>query len=177
MQISIRNHVGKCALLCFYTIFKRWHNSKCLVGEKKRTMTVQDLCFWMGHILDSSARIKLHFPARLLVTLLRSWRCWGERGRLIRAWPELPSRKAPLWLTPLSSLSSPLQLARWQVHVEKRDNQLPSPLVCLCPLLIFPVSLSHSALATSFLLLLIYWLFSLFFFHHLYLMWIHIVSS
>lgn len=35
MQISIRNHVGKCALLCFYTIFKRWHNSKCLVGEKK----------------------------------------------------------------------------------------------------------------------------------------------
>lgn len=58
---------------------------------------------------------------------LRSWRCWGERGRLIRAWPELPSWKAPLWLTPLSSLSSPLQLARWQVHVEKRDNQLPSP--------------------------------------------------
>lgn len=171
MQISIRNHVGKCALLCFYTIFKRWHNSKCLVGEKKENNDSA------GPLLLDGTYFGFISPARLLVTLLRSWRCWGERGRLIRAWPELPSWKAPLWLTPLSSLSSPLQLARWQVHVEKRDNQLPSPLVCLCPLLIFPVSLSHSALATSFLLLLIYWLFSLSFFHHLYLMWIHIVSS
>lgn len=83
------------------------------------------------------------FPA-LLTALLHSWGGMRRsKARLTGARHELPSWKALMWLTPLSPLSSPLQLARWQVHVEKRDNQLPTPLFYLCPVFIVPVSLSH----------------------------------
>lgn len=85
---------------------------------------------------------------------LHSWGGGGERLVSLELDMNCPAEKALMWLTLLSSLSSPLQLARWQVHVEKRDNQLPSPLF------IFPVSscllyvihrLSFLALSLSFL--------------------------
>lgn len=59
---------------------------------------------------------------------LHSWEGGVERLVSLELDMNCPAEKALMWLTRLSSLSSPLQLVRWQVHVEKRDNQLPSPL-------------------------------------------------
>lgn len=62
-----------------------------------------------------------------------------EKGLSHRSltWTALLKGDCDVTDTSLLSLSSPLQLARWQEHAEKRDNELPSPLF------IFPVSLSH----------------------------------
>lgn len=146
MQISIRKHVGECFLLCFCTIFKGWHHLKGLVGEngeKEISNNNAILCLLVAH------RTNLKFLRKESLWYLSAQHCCTARGggggRLVSSGLDMdcPPGKALLWLAPLSSLSSPLQLARWQLHVEGRDNQLPSPLFSLCPLHIVPVSLSH----------------------------------
>lgn len=118
-------------------------------------------------------RVNFYF-ARLAVDV-------GRGERLVSS--ELDTNCPPerLWrdwhFSPL--LSSPLQLVQWQVHVEKRDNQLPSLLCHLCPSFILPVSLSNPVprhfLSTTLNLLS----FSLLFltFSNLYLVWLLTASS